>query len=414
MDPFAALSLVCNVLDLAERAYKTGKIIKDIHDNANGQQVSHARIERHIAEMERIRDELGNGSAQMCQASLDQQLEGAIQRSHEATKALRIILDECRARQAGSLLHSTMAALRSKFKESKIQQQLDILQECRAKLQMLIVTNTNQQVGRIVQILQNTGSDLQSMRIDLQEVHGRFKQQASGSNLVLNFDKLKTMTKETVLRFNANRILRGLDVQHARYDEVVDASPFTYRWIYDEQHGEPGPSHESVMPPVMVQAKDNIQSWLSTGAGILHVAGKPGAGKSTLTKFIVKNEHTATLLRRWAAPKPLVVVKFFFWKPGDWHQNTLRGLKRSIVAQVLDAAPELSQDLFPRLYQADVSMGLLERPRVDLEDVTVAFDKLLGSQRTNILDPYRVCLFLDGLDEFDETAEHINHSDLVP
>ncbi|KAK6841181.1 hypothetical protein PG987_002041 [Apiospora arundinis] len=414
MDPFAALSLVCNVFDLAERAYKTGRIIKDIYDNANGQKESHAQLECRVADMEQIRADLRNGSAQLCQTHLDRHFEEAFKRSHEATEALRLIIDDCRARKPGSLRHSTMAALRSRFRESIIQQQLDILQECRSKLQMLIVTNTNHQVGRIVEILQNTGADLQSMRINLQEVHGRFKQQAGGSNLVLNFDKLKTVTKETVLRFNANRILRSLDVQHARYDEVVDASQFTYRWIYDEQHGQPGPSHESLMPPVMVQAKDNIQSWLSTGAGILHIAGKPGAGKSTLTKFIVKNEHTLTLLRRWSGTKPLVVVKFFLWKPGNWQQNTLRGLKRSIVAQVLDAAPELSQDLFPSLYQADVSMGLLERPRVDLEDVTVAFDKLLGSQRTNILDPYRMCLFLDGLDEFDETAEYINHSDLVP
>ncbi|KAK6863753.1 hypothetical protein PG995_000281 [Apiospora arundinis] len=357
MDPFAALSLVCNVFDLAGRAYKTGRIIKDIYDNAKGQKESHAQLECRVADMEQIRVDLRNGSAQLCQTHLDQHFEEAFERSHEATEALRLILDECRARKPGSLRHSTMAAFRSRFRESIIQQQLDILQECRSKLQMLIVTNTNQQVGRIVEILQNTGADLQSMRINLQEVHGRFKQQASGSNLVLNFDELKTMTKEAVLRFNANRILRGLDVQHARYDEVVDASPFTYRWIYDEQHGQPGPSHRSVMPEVMDEAKNNIQSWLSTDAGILHIAGKPGAGKSTLTKFIVKNEHTATLLRRWAAPKPLVVVKFFFWKPGDWHQNTLRGLKRSIVAQVLDAAPELSQDLFPRLYQADTLIG---------------------------------------------------------
>ncbi|KAK7989946.1 hypothetical protein PG989_010261 [Apiospora arundinis] len=405
MDPFGALSLVCNVCDLAERAYKTGKIIKDTYSNANGQQKNHAQIENHVEDMERLRNELNYHSAQLAQTSLNQRLGEALDRSQEATEALRTILDECRARKPGSLRHSIMAVSKSLFKTSSIQAQLDKLKECRDKLQMLLVINTNEQVENIVQILERTGSDLQPMRTNLQEVHGRFIRQNGGTDLVLNFDKLKVTTQETILRFNANRILRGLNLQHARYDEVVDASPFTYRWIYDV--------HGSLMPQVMVQAKENIRSWLSTGAGVLHIAGKPGAGKSTLTKFIVKNDHTLTLLRRWSGTKPLVVVKFFFWKPGNWQQNTLRGLKRSIVAQVLQAAPELSLDLFPRLCQTELSMGLLERPSIDLEDVTMAFEKLLGLQRTGILDPYRLCLFLDGLDEFEEAAENINHSDLM-
>ena len=231
--------------------------------------------------------------------------------------------------------------------------------------------------------------------------------------MVLTFDKLKIATGEAIFRFNTNRILRVLNVRNSRYDEVLDASPFTYQWIYDD-HGQPeGSSSQSEMPEEMIRAKDNIRSWLSTGSGILHIAGKPGAGKSTLMKFITKHEQTRALLHRWTGSESLVVVKFFFWKRGDWRQNTLRGLKQSIVAQILEAVPELSRDLFPRQYQTKLSIDLLEDLDIGTEDMSAAFDRLLGFQRHRSLAPYKVCLFLDGLDEFEEAAENINHSDLA-
>lgn len=142
MDPLSVLSLVCNVFDLVERGYKTGKIIKNIHEDANGQQDNHVRIELHVADMEQIRDELVNSGEKIAQTDLDRRLEKVLERSHVATKALRIILEDCKARKPGSLRHSTKAAFKSIFKASSIQAQLEKLKECRDTLQMILVTNT--------------------------------------------------------------------------------------------------------------------------------------------------------------------------------------------------------------------------------------------------------------------------------
>jgi hypothetical protein len=272
-----------------------------------------------------------------------------------------------------------------------------------------LICECSQEVTNLGKVLEKAGSDQQDIRRDLQALLKQFRP-VVGEDLSLQFAGLKATSEVAIQRFNSQRILRGIDAHNTRYDEVIEASPHTYRWIYADAQSEEQPNG-SYMTSHIVPARDAFNSWLRAGDGIFHIAGKPGSGKSTLMKFILKSSQTTELLNEWAGSKPLVVVRFFFWKPGDWRQNTLRGLKQSVVADVLRAVPALSRDLFPRLYQKELIMDLLEKPLVVFEDIELAFERLLGSR--GVLEPYRLCLFLDGLDEFKESIEGINHSKLA-
>jgi hypothetical protein len=81
---------------------------------------------------------------------------------------------------------------------------------------------------------------------------------------------------------------------------------------------------ESIGRPNALQGE-----WLEAGDGVFHVSGKPGAGKSTLMKFIFRNPRTKDLLTRWAAGRKLVFGKFFFWKPGSDMENSILAMRRS-------------------------------------------------------------------------------------
>jgi hypothetical protein len=47
-------------------------------------------------------------------------------------------------------------------------------------------------------------------------------------------------------------------------------------------------------------ARESLLNWLSSGAGIFHVSGKLGSGKSTLMKYLCEHDNTKLLLEKWA------------------------------------------------------------------------------------------------------------------
>ena len=153
--------------------------------------------------------------------------------------------------------------------------------------------------------------------------------------------------------------------------------------------------------------KMNFTDWLKSGSGVFHVVGKPGSGKSTLIKFLSTHEKTLSCLREWASRdhKELIISTFFFWKPGSEEQKTMRGLLRGLLYHMIEASPDVAQLVFPqhwanlRIRRSSMN-ALPAAPEFSDEEVKAAFNNLLGSDTT--FARYKLCLFMDGLDEFDE------------
>jgi len=101
-----------------------------------------------------------------------------------------------------------------------------------------------------------------------------------------------------------------------RIDNIADPSTDTLAWIFD-------------MP--------QFSSWLQDGSGLFWIHGKPGSGKSTLMKFIVKHKLTWELLHNWKANKVEITASFFFHYRGSALQKSFEGLLRSLITQILGA-----------------------------------------------------------------------------
>ncbi|KAI9857892.1 MAG: hypothetical protein M1813_008007 [Trichoglossum hirsutum] len=101
--------------------------------------------------------------------------------------------------------------------------------------------------------------------------------------------------------------LRSLSFEemNLRRNDVAPASYNTCAWVFD---------HES------------YSSWLSQRRGLLWIKGKPGAGKSTLIKYI---------LRQGKFPDDLAIASFYFHGRGAPMQRTPIGLFRSVLHQIL-------------------------------------------------------------------------------
>lgn len=93
-------------------------------------------------------------------------------------------------------------------------------------------------------------------------------------------------------------------------------------------------------------------------------------------------------LKIWAGPKVSIVVtpKFFFWSPGSPMQKTSVGLLRSLLYQIFQEYPE--------------SVPLPTRNESLLDWTEKRLRRIFQNLTRDISSSYRICFFIDGLDEF--------------
>ncbi|KAE9374836.1 hypothetical protein N431DRAFT_405856, partial [Stipitochalara longipes BDJ] len=203
--------------------------------------------------------------------------------------------------------------------------------------------------------------------------------------------------KEEALRTSVGKeILQELrfETQTERYEAVHDAHARTFGWIFQQSSGE--------------TRYDCFVTWLESGEDLYWVNGKAGSGKSTLMRYIYDNPRTKEHLLVWSGDKKLVIADFYFWNIGNKLQKSQLGLLRSLIDQILEQVPELIPVLFPRQWAAKYSAHSLDQdPPVFVQSEPWSLRSLLDAwntltkfvaQETNSI---KLCVFVDGLDEFD-------------
>ena len=159
----------------------------------------------------------------------------------------------------------------------------------------------------------------------------------------------------------------------ARQEQVKDAYRTTFSWIFDTETKALG-------------KWDNFANWLRSNDNMYWVYGKPGSGKSTLMSFILDERKTQEALEEWANGQALSCLSFFFWRPGTPLQKSKVGMLRSLLYQLLKADEDIFWQLFP------------SEPHVPVWTERAVLQKFLEALK---LTKYKVCIFLDGLDEFE-------------
>ncbi|KAK2473116.1 hypothetical protein H9L39_15291 [Fusarium oxysporum f. sp. albedinis] len=119
--------------------------------------------------------------------------------------------------------------------------------------------------------------------------------------------------------------------------------------------------------------------------GFLWIKGKPGAGKSTLMKFILSNAR-----RRM---KDKTIISFFFNARGEELEKSTTGMYRSLLLQMLQQLPRLHSLLDPGLI-----LGIGENHDWSVEALRTLFEQTLEG-----LGDSSLVVFIDALDECDES-----------
>lgn len=115
-------------------------------------------------------------------------------------------------------------------------------------------------------------------------------------------------------------------------------------------------------------------------------------------KFLVQHLETHRLLRNWAQGYTLVMARHFFWSAGPSIQKSQAGLLRTVLFVLLVNCPNLAPVFCPRRWNDQTHCGLGDWTRSELL-------KCLNNLASATELPFRVCLFIDGLDEYD--GDHV-------
>lgn len=189
----------------------------------------------------------------------------------------------------------------------------------------------------------------------------------------------------------------------ARFESVSRAESGTFSWILED-------------PDRLLEMERELHvtftEWLASGSGVFHIVGKPGAGKSTLMKLLMTHEETQRLLKEWAGEKDLLFANFFFWRLGNADQKTWDGMVGSLLYDIVRQVPSVAKLLFTNHWQREkMQLCLRANYVIDLSkaEILEAFEKLISDSEVH--EKYRICLGIDGLDEFDELT--ISHWDLA-
>jgi hypothetical protein len=177
-----------------------------------------------------------------------------------------------------------------------------------------------------------------------------------------------------------------------RHERIADAYTQTFEWIFKT--------------PRETQKGSDFDGFLRGHQGLYWVTGKPGAGKSTLMKFISEDPRTKTALEVWASGKELFLSSFYFWCSGTEIQMSLAGFMRTLLHDALKQLPYLVSTVFSERWEIFVVLGDLvawEEPWTMAEIFRAL--KILVQETTKTT---KMAFIIDGLDEF-----HGNYSEQI-
>jgi hypothetical protein len=254
-------------------------------------------------------------------------------------------------------------------------------------------------------ILAAQKQDRESERQASEDTGGPGDQEEDVTGVVPSIEMLSVSDAEELeLRTSIQvQILEGLQypTMTNRYEKILDAHPETFEWAFCETKSDNVPW-------------SSLPNWLRSSGGIYWISGKAGSGKSCLMKHIFDEPRTRRYLETWAGNAvPMCLATFFFWNSGTPEQKSQIGFLRAILFQVLEQHPDLIPitfpDLWAEMYLKALAIKAVVSPKSwTLRRCILALEALL--RQTAI--PLKLCLLIDGLDEFEGGYEG-DHEELA-
>ncbi|KAL8877749.1 MAG: hypothetical protein Q9198_004291 [Flavoplaca austrocitrina] len=316
----------------------------------------------------------------------DQEVLDLSNKCSKLGKELLSELDKFRL-EKGSLRQAILKSVRAYRGKAATKEKQDLLDKYQRMLDTRILRRLDARLLKETQDVRCLDQSVQQLVHQLEQGNNTVAQLLANHKDIL--DRIEGKLDNTPRTTAHQQVLDSLFFPEidSREDQIQDASDGTCHWIFDS-------TTEDRRKPW-----SNFRKWLETESGVYWISGKPGAGKSTLMKYIVNEDLTSQLLSNWERGTDLLVITFFFWHTGLPIQKSLEGLLRSLLYQIGDQWPGLVGFLDARKGmgsgETEVSTTL-RLPRWTEQRLMSLLKRFLEQKPGSIT----VCAFIDGLDEF--------------
>ncbi|OAL37221.1 hypothetical protein AYO20_03397 [Fonsecaea nubica] len=402
LDPLSAIGLAANIVQFIDFSRRLISDAKEIYHSTNGTSAENVELQDVAESLSRLSSTLIS--------PLDPSQAAVAQTEAEIVKiaaASRVVGDELQAAiqslTAGDgsrkKWRSFLQALKTLWKRDKIAKLRKRLEDARSNLSVHVLSYISVRQGQALQSLEDARTqylEIDSMRLQrletmLESLRNLVQstQDITGEHLTRIDQGLRSSEHEAESLRKETTILKSLVFERmaARYSAIAEAHKDTFKWIFE-------PSRWPSSDP---RSGIRFHEWLTHGEGIYWVSGKPGSGKSTLMKYLYDCSETLQRLEAWADGSRLVTAGFFFWISGSDMQKSQLGLLRQVLFDILKTFPDwipiICLERWARSrhgFQAEWTMLELNEAFRRLSHLTIRDE-----------NPSKLCIFVDGLDEYD-------------
>ncbi|KAK3293183.1 uncharacterized protein B0H64DRAFT_476757 [Chaetomium fimeti] len=375
MEALSAIGLAGNIIQFVDFGAKFISILAEISKSPTGRLQEHDELEDTARDLEQQSSAINSALNTSGDLLMTKHLAKCKAIASELTLLLAGLKQSNNQHGITAGLRGSIRVLRSKEAIKDLERRLNRTREAiLTRLQVLLFEQRT--------TLENS----------LQTLHDREKSLHDATtkrldNLIDGLRAQESLTKQLPADFAANiqqfqakmvtqQIIKSLYFPQIREREfaIPDAHRTTFDWIFDSR-------------------TTNFSSWLRSHGGMFWISGKAGSGKSTLMKFLLSRQRTDSLLRDWAGQKQLIMASHFFWSQGTKEQRSQTGLFQTLLSQILVQCPQLISFL-PKRRQHTL---LATHAPWSLPELLECFSALSSASLPNT----RICLFVDGLDEYD-------------
>ncbi|KAF4338984.1 small s [Fusarium beomiforme] len=259
---------------------------------------------------------------------------------------------------------------------------------------------------------QNDASRLEKLQRHVEFLNKGMSVKDIGDEATTQLLRVLGLQDEALASIYQQRILDSIRFEsvHERDERVLYPHEKTFDWLVkDQEMFEPekeglSESEANGMYEMKSKARSIFLNWLSSSEGIFHISGKLGSGKSTLMKLLCTHQNTQVELQKWAGDTPLLVSRFFFWKPGFDMQKSLNGLYRSLLYDMLNAYPHIISKALPDHWKEvkESPWQVQTKLHFSIDVAKAALERIIFNN-DSCAPNIRFCFFIDGLDEYEDT-----------
>lgn len=157
--------------------------------------------------------------------------------------------------------------------------------------------------------------------------------------------------------------------------------------------------------PTETADQPQFMPWTRNDESLFWISGKAASGKSTLMKYIYHDDTVHAALEEWAHGRKLLKAGYFFIERAGDLAKCREGMLRSLLHQILKEQRHLIAVAFPSFFPVGKHPPRPTPETVNTwESLSTAFAATLEGLRDS-----KVCLFIDGLDEYrmmDQLAQY--------